>query len=117
MLAPVDRLDVAKLEPIEAVAVYIEDGDVVLRTDTKAEGRGESVELALENLKVNTTAVVYLDTARYLLVGENAEQQARQLKQYLKPTIRQGVYAGGDVKEEARYLDAHSEGAKPKVNF
>lgn len=116
LVVPLSRLDIAKLEPIEAVAVYVENAEVVLKTDTKAEGRGATVESALEDLKNRTTAIVYLDTARYLLVGENAEQQAQQLKQYLKSTIRQGAYAGGDVKEEAKYLDAHSEGARPKVD-
>ena len=46
-IAPVDRLDIAKLQPIEAVAVYLEEGEVVLETDTGDLGRGATEELAL----------------------------------------------------------------------
>lgn len=115
-MAPVDRLDVAKLLPIEAVAVYMEGSDVVLLTDTEDQGRGATAELALENLKNNTTEIIYLDTARYLLVSEDAAAAAAQLQPYMRPSITQGVYSGGDVKEEAKYLDAHSESAKPNAN-
>ena len=113
--APVDRLDVAKLLPVEAVAIYLEDEMVVLETDTEDQGRGDTVHSALEDLKEKATKIIYLDTARYLLVAEDAEAQAQELLQYLKPSVRKGVYAGGSVKEEAKYLDAHSESAKPNV--
>ena len=115
-LAPLERLDVAKLLPVEAVAIYLEEGEVVLETDSEDQGRGDTVQAALENLKQNATKIIYLDTARYLLVAENAQAQAQELLQYLKPSVQQGIYAGGDVKEEAKYLDAHSESAKPNAN-
>ncbi len=113
---PVERLDVAKLLPVEAIAIYLEEGAIVLETDTENKGRGETVQEALKNLKENTTKIIYLDTARYLLVAENTQAQTQELLQYLKPNIRQGTYGGGDVKEEAKYLDAHRESAKPMVN-
>ena len=114
--APVHRLDIAKLLPVEAVAIYLDEGQIVLETDTKDQGRGLTVEAALENLKKNTTEIVYLDTARYLLIAENAKEQAQELMRYLKPSVKTGAYAGTGVKEEAKYLDAHSESAKPNVN-
>lgn len=114
--APVERLDVAKLLPVEAVAIYLEEGAIALETDTENKGRGSTVQEALKNLKENTTKIIYLDTARYLLVAENAQAQAQELLQYLKPNVRQGTYGGGDIKEEAKYLDAHSESAKPNAN-
>ena len=114
--APVHRLDIAKLLPVEAVAVYIDEGQIVLETDTKNQGRGSTVRSALEDLKRNTTEIVYLDTARYVLIAENAEEYAQELIEYLKPSVKKGVYKGLDVKEEAKYLDAHSESAKPNAN-
>lgn len=116
LFAPVERLDVAKLLPVEAVAIYLEEGAIALETDTENKGRGSTVQEALKNLKENTTKIIYLDTARYLLVAENAQAQAQELLQYLKPNVRQGTYGGGDIKEEAKYLDAHSESAKPNAN-
>ncbi len=113
LLAPVERLDVAKLLPVEAVAVYMDGSDVVLETDTENLGRGETAEEALEDLKKNTAAIIYLDTAEYLLVGEGAKSHGVQLKGYLKASVIMGDYSGGSVKDEAKYLDAHSESAKP----
>lgn len=114
--APVDRLDVAKLEPVEAVAIYMEDGKVALETDGGSKGYGLDAVAALEDLKQNAIRVVYLDTARYLLVEEGAEAYAEQLQCCLKQNIKTGVYNGGDVKEEAQYLDAHRESARPNAN-
>lgn len=114
LFIPLERLDVAKLEPVEAVAVYLEKGEVVLETDTESVGKGETIQQALENLKKNTPAIIYLDTAEYLLVAESAREHAEQLMEYLKKNVKTGKYAGGDVREEAKYMDAHVESALPK---
>lgn len=112
--APVTRLDIAKLSPVEAVAVYKEYGQVVLKTDEENEGRGKNVHLALADLKKKASVIIYLDTARYLLVGEGAAAEAAALQAYLKESVLVGNYAGGDVKEEAKYLDVHTDSAKPE---
>lgn len=114
LFAPVDRLDIAKLEPVEAVAVYMEDGQVVLQTDGESIGIGNTAQEALAELKENTLAVIYLDTADYLLVGEGAENAAQDLRQYLRESVQIGKYNGGNVKEEAKYLDVHGNAAKPE---
>lgn len=114
LFAPVTRLDIAKLSPVEAVAVYKEYGRVVLKTDEENEGRGENVHLALADLKKKASVIIYLDTARYLLVGEGAEAEAAALQAYLKESVLVGNYAGGDVKEEAKFLDVHTDSAKPE---
>ena len=114
LFAPVTRLDIAKLSPVEAVAVYKEYGQVVLKTDEENEGRGENVHLALADLREKASVIIYLDTARYLLVGEGAEAEAAALQAYLKESVLVGNYAGGDVKEEAKYLDVHTDSAKPE---
>lgn len=112
--APLERLDVAKLLPIQAVAVYMEDGAVILETDTENKGRGDNVENALENLKEITPAVVYLDTAEFLLVSENAVSYINELRDFLKPSVKVCVCeAAGQVKDAAKYLDVH--GNLPKL--
>lgn len=116
-LAPVKRLDVAKLEPVEAIALSTEENMLVLETDGEYVGIGETVEQALQNLKDNTPAVIYLDTAQYLLMGEGTETYLTEMKGYLKSSVKVGTYQGGNVKEEAKYLDAHTESAKPEVGF
>ena len=105
---PLERLDVAKLLPIQAVAVYKQGSQVVLETDMKNIGRGATVAAALENLKETTPAVVYLDTAEFLLVSPNATDCVADLKQYLKPSVRGCICDGeGAVKETAKYVEIH----------
>ena len=113
LLAPVKRLDIAKLSPVEAVAVYREDGQTVLITDEENIGRGADVHEALADLKESATAIIYLDTARYLLVGKDALAEGEALCRYLRRSVKFGAYNGGDVKEEAKYLDIHTDSAKP----
>jgi len=112
--APVDRLDIAKLEPVEAVAIYMEGGQVVLQTDGESIGIGNTAQEALADLKENALAVIYLDTADYLLIGEGAEHAAQDLRQYLRESVQIGKYNGGNVKEEAKYLDVHGDAEKPE---
>ena len=113
LFVPVTRLDIAKLEPVEAVAVYLEDGLVKLRTDCESMGVGETALEALQDLKEKALSVIYLDTAKFLLVGENAQQAAAELGQYLRDNIKICAYSGGDVKAEAKYFSTHEEAAKP----
>ena len=114
LLAPVRRLDAAKLIPVEAVAVYIEGERVVLATDTEDRGYGVTLESALADLKERALGVIYLDTANYLLIGEGAEVVAEDLRNSLKRSVRIGSYSGGEVGEEAEYLDAHWRIEKPR---
>ena len=108
--APVQRVDVSKLLPIEAVAVYQSEEGVVLETDTKHRGVGATVTEALENLKNNTPAVVYLDTAEFLLISEESIPHIEQLGAYLKPAVKVAVCdAKGVVKETAKYLEVHGD--------
>lgn len=106
--APVRPANVADLLPIEAVAIYTDNGEVVLETDTGDVGRGVDAARALLNLKTGTPAIVYLDTARYLLIGEDAGMYAEQLRGVLKPSVRVCVCnAQSAVKETAEYLSVH----------
>ena len=108
--APLKRVNVADLLPIEAVAVYMEGNQVVLETDTEHKGFGENAEKALASLKQNTPAVVYLDTAEYLLVAPDAVEQVESLRPHLKPSVKICVWkAGGMVKDAAKYLEVHRD--------
>ena len=104
--APVNRLDVAKLQPVQTVAVSIEEGQVVIETDTENRGRGRSVREAVENLETNTPGVIYLDTAQYLLITEEAMSQLEELKGYMFPSVRVSLWDGkGSVETAAKFLD------------
>jgi len=109
-LAPVERLDVAKLEPVQTVAIYTDGGEVVLETDTQNMGRGADAKEALQDLEDNTPGVIYLDTAQYLLVTENAARYAEQLRGDLKPSVYVSMWDGkGEISNAARYLSVHGK--------
>lgn len=110
---PVQRLDVAKLQPVEAVAAYMENKKLVLVTDTEEKGRGETVQQALADLKEKASSAIYLDTARYLLVGPGGESCVQELLNCLRRNVKVRPYLGGDLAEAVKYLDAHDRPAVP----
>lgn len=110
---PVQRLDVAKLQPVEAVAVTVENGRVVLETDTEDRGEGATAIEALKDMKSKALSVIYLDTAEYLLVEEGAEEFAEELRPLLNGSVRVGSYLGGEVKTQLQYYEVH--GNLPKL--
>ena len=110
LAAPVERLDVENLLPIEAVALYYEDGKLTLETDTGHKGSGDTVADALQDLKERTPAVVYLDTARYLMVAPEAEQQVNVMKEYLGARTEVSAWdVRGQVKMAMKYLQVHGK--------
>ena len=112
---PLQRVNVADLLPIEAVAVYMDGEQVVLETDTEHIGKGGTVLEALATLKTNTPAVVYLDTAGYLLVSADAVAKVDSLRAHLKPSVKVCVCeAKGRVKDAISYLEVHQKLPKLK---
>lgn len=113
-LAPVKRLDVAKLEPVQTVAIYMQGDSVVLETDTGNKGEGVDTADALENLEEKTPGVIYLDTAQYLLVSEQAVAHVDSLRKYLTPAVSVCMWDGeGSVKSAAKYLAVRDD--LPKI--
>ena len=110
---PLQRIKIANLEPIQAVWLHQEGGSIVLETDTEDKGRGATVKEALVDMKENSTGIIYLDTAQYLLVSASAKQQIPSLRAYLKETVRLCQWDGqGDMNEAVKYADSHRLGLK-----
>lgn len=110
LFVPLQRVNVANLLPVETVAVYMNGEQVVLEIDTAHTGIGKTVEQALASLKENVAKVIYLDTAEYLLVSEDALEQVDALRAYLKDSVKVGICeAKGKVKAAAEYLSNHQK--------
>lgn len=110
LFAPVQRLDVAHLEPVQTVALSVADDLVVLETDTHHKGTGNDLPTAIEDLEENTPGVIYLDTAQYLLITESAQVYAPQLEQYLHRTVRVSLWDGkGSVENVAKFLEKRDD--------
>lgn len=88
---------------------------VVLKTDTGNEGEGKSLAEAKEDLEAKTPGILFLDTVEYLVMTEEEQVLAEQLRSILKPSVKLAfVDAGADPAELARYLDAHWDGGNPE---
>lgn len=112
---PVERQDVADLEPIQAVWLSREEDTVMLETDTQDQGSGKTVSEALADMKQKSLGIIYLDTAQYLLVSENAREYIPDIAPYLKGSVRICLWDGaGEVADAARYMQSHKTGCKLK---
>ena len=98
-LAPVQRVKISDLAPVEAVYLLREGEWVTLSADTGTFGRGKDALQALEALRENTPGVVYLDTVKYVVVNEAAEQDLDLLESKLKPTVKVCLWRDGQLPE------------------
>lgn len=114
-IIPIDRIDISDLEPIQAVWMYEEDGVICMKTDTADVGKGESVEQALQDMKLKSEGIVYLDTAEYLLVSEKVQNQIMHIRPYLKSNVKIAEWIGdSSIADAAQYMKAHKTGVKLK---
>lgn len=105
---PLQRVEIANLEPIQAVWMYRENGNIVLETDTEDEGSGVTVADALADMKNNSSGIVYLDTAQYLFVSETAKEEIYAIQPYLKNSVQLCIWNGqGELKSAVEYADSH----------
>lgn len=101
-------MDVAKLRPVEVIAVYKTGSLVTMVTDTKDIGHGSDAISALQNMRQTSPAVIYLDTAEYLLIGYGAEAEVESIREELKGTVKLcRTDRTLDLKEAAEYLPVH----------
>lgn len=109
-LAPVERLDVARLEPVQTIAVSVADNQVVLETDTKNKGQAENLQAAIADLEENTPGVIYLDTAQYLLITEEATRYVKPLAQYLQSSVKVSLWDGqGSIEQASKFLEKRND--------
>lgn len=108
LLVPLERADVAKLQPVQTVCIYYNESDYIIETDTGALGKGTSIEEALVDLIETTPAVVYLDTADFLLLLPGTESAVEHLRGVLKDSVELYYYEGDpDLKIVSKYLEIH----------
>ena len=112
--APVRPQNIGKMKPVQVVSVYKEKDWVVVETDTEDRGMGGTTAQALQNLKDTASGIVYLDTAEYLLLSKDAEENVEELRRELKPSVRLCIATRPvDLAETAKFLGVH--GGIPKL--
>ena len=114
LLLPVDKADVAQLQPVEAVALCKKDGITEIFTDTGAWGSGSDAREALADMLKNTPRLIYLDTADYLLVNNESIEEINELRGELKGGVRLCLWnCEGELKDSIQYFSVH--GKLPKL--
>lgn len=113
LVLPTKATDVGKLRPVQTLAVYKDGTDYVIETDTKDAGRGESIQLAIMDLKATTPGIIYLDTAQHLLVRR--ESDLKEMQRHIKDSVQVYVYEGVPPMEKvSQFLTAHPTGISMK---
>ncbi len=111
---PFEGSDVAKLEPVEVVWVQQVADSVRVKTDTDNMGTGKNLSAAFQNLKDSTPGRVFLETADYVLINQEAASILPELAQYLRPASGVCILeSNAELDEIAQFLNAHS----PKVSL
>lgn len=100
--------ELGELRPAAVLAVWQEDTQVVLETDTGDVGRGGTLELALENLRQTTPGNVFLETVEDLLVSEQTRRLLPDLQKLLRPGVRVCVAEPMDLESVWEYLKIHT---------
>mgnify|MGYP003299058783 CR=1 FL=1 len=114
-VAPTEQLEVGKLIPVEAAAVYKQNASYVIETNTQNKGIGKTAQEALQNLKDTAAGIIYLDTAKYLLLTEETQDAVEILRENLKPSTQLcKMKRPVPMKEVAKFLDAHDKLPKLK---
>ena len=71
------------------------------------------MQQALENLKQNSAGIIYLDTAEFLTVTENAKEYIGSMKALLKEKVRVCQWNGeGELSTVGKYMKAHKIGVR-----
>ena len=113
--APVKRVDVGMLQPVEIIYVGDKNGQMLVRTDTGDCGIGDSFSEALKNMHETSPFVIYLDTADYLLIRENTKLEPDEVAKHLKTSIRVClVNEIEDLQMAGKYLKTHGDCPKLK---
>ena len=115
LVAPVKPSNIGQLHPVQVVSVYKENNWVVIETDTEDRGIGGSALQALQNLKDTTSGNIYLDTAEYLLLTKDTQEEVEALRAELKDSVQLCMCAKQvDLAAAGKYLSVHGQLPKMK---
>ena len=115
LLVPLECTDVGKLRPVQTVSVFCDGDSYTIAADTGDQGSGTTAMEALNDLKQTTPAIIYLDTAQFLLVGKNADAAVEQLRPFFRKSVEVYSFRGeANLELVSKYLSVHGNGPKLK---
>ena len=105
--------DIAGLEPVRAVYLYMEQGLTTIETDTGTIGSGADLESAYAALKSNADREIFLDTAQFLILDPHVPI-TEPIFEIFRPDCKVVITdARPDLKKSSDYLSQHP----PKQNL
>ena len=102
--APVKRVNVADLEPVEAILLTRTAETVTLTTDTDISGTGEDISRAMENLRKNTPGILFLDTVQYVALPDLDDSDQEALKTYFPAGVKFFYLEGQPAENWAEFF-------------
>lgn len=100
--------DISRMEPVGLVHISSNGGQITVQTDTGASGSGVTLTAAVEDLHESSPAVVFLDTAEFLLV-DGQQALNREVYELFRPACRVCAVQGeADLQQAYDYLRIHS---------
>ena len=100
--------DVAKLEPVQTVYVYLKGGNLCIETDTGAKGTGKTLTEAANHMKASASGEIFLDTAEFLLL-DPAIPITEEFHTLLRPNCKvTWIVDPPDLQAASAYLSIHT---------
>ena len=84
---PHPAVDIARLDPVRAVYLYMDGAAMTIETDSGDSGTGADLEAAYAALRNNADREIFLDTAEFLILDPNVPI-AEDFYEILRPTTQ-----------------------------
>ena len=100
-----------QLKPVELLYLEQKDNMLILKTDGKDLGRGNTLEEAIGDLKNSAAGKIFLETTDKIVITEKTIWALKGLQYHVRPAAQ--VFLGTGVIEPetaAKYLSAHDPG-------
>ena len=104
---PHPAVDIARLDPVRSVYLYMDGAELTIETDSGDSGSGPDLEGAYAALRANADREIFLDTADYLILDPDIPI-TEAFYAVLRPTT-QVVYSNKkpNLKTISDYLTIH----------
>lgn len=99
--------DIAKLDPVQTVWLYMEGQTLHIETDTGDHGSGPDLSAAAADMRASADTEIFLDTAEYLILSPDVTATS-DLYTLLRPDCRVCfTEEKPDLTAAAQYLSIH----------
>lgn len=99
--------DISRLEPVQAVYLYMEDGQLHIGTDTGDHGCGRALTEAADHMKADSDGEIFLETAEFLILEPDVPITP-DFFELLRPSCKVCfTWQTPDLSAAAQYLSQH----------